>query len=432
MRHAEFRQQPEHFPTPRAPEFPPVFPAGGGPDRIWRTVSLPQSGPGTEARPGRPAVLHVVQQTDGGVARVVLDLVAHQIRGGSPAAVACPGGGMLADAVRALGAGVHPWRAGRTAGPLLAREVGQLAGIVAAAGPQLVHAHGPKAGLAVRLALRGRIPTVFQPHVWSFGPAGGVLDGPARRWERYGARWADRIVCVSETERRKGVAAGVEAVWTVVPNGVDTERFRPAAEGERRSLPPLVADLPGSAPLVVCVGRLCRQKGQDVLLAAWEQVLHRVPNARLVLVGDGPGADALGASAPASVRFAGDEADSAPWYRAADLVVVPSRWESMALTPLEAMACGRPVVVTDVAGTRESLPPGHALFCTTPAQDPYALATAVGDLLLNGPLRRTLGRQGRQHVLAAHDVRHSASAISDVYREVSAARPAGGRGPAAR
>lgn len=414
---------------PRAPEFPPVPAAGGGSDGHRRTASHPPAGR-THPRPVRPAVLHVVQQTDGGMARVVLDLVAHQIRGGTPVAVACPVGGVLADAVHALGAGVHGWRAGRSAGPLLAREVGQLARIVAAAGPQLVHAHGPKAGLAARLALRGRVPTVFQPHGWPFGAAGGVLAGPARRWERYGARWADRIVCVSETERRKGQAAGVEAAWTVVPNGVDTERFRPAAEGAGRNLPSLVADLPGSAPLVVCVGRLCRQKGQDVLLAAWDQVLRRLPNARLVLVGDGPGADALRASAPVSVRFAGDEPDSAPWYRAADLVVVPSRWESMALTPLEAMACGRPVVVTDVAGTRESLPPGHALFCTTPPQDPYALATAVGDLLLNGPLRRTLGRQGRQHVLATHDVRHSASAISDVYREVSAARPTGA-GPAA-
>lgn len=376
-------------------------------------------------------MLHVVQQTDGGMARVVLDLVAHQIRGGVPVAVACPGGGMLAEAVRGLGGGVHRWRAGKRVGPLLAWEVGRLARIVAASSPLLVHAHGPRAGLAARLAVRGRLPTVFQPHVWSFEVAGGFLAGPARRWERYGARWAARIVCVSETERLKGVAAGVEALWAVVPNGVDTERFRPPAEDVRPDLPPLVADLPGSAPLVVCVGRLCHRKGQDVLLASWEQVLRRVPNARLVLVGDGPGADALRAAAPVSVRFAGDQADAAPWYRAADLVVVPSRRESMALTPLEAMACGRPVVVTDVAGTRESLPPGHALFCTTPVQDPHALATAVGDLLLNGPLRGTLGRQGRQHVLAAHDVRHSASAIADVYRELPATRAAVG-GPAAR
>ncbi|MER7001120.1 glycosyltransferase [Streptomyces sp. NPDC000410] len=376
-------------------------------------------------------MLHVVQPVDGGVARVVTDLVTDQIRTGLRVAVACPRGG-LADAVRGLGAEVHAWRAARSPGPLLPAEVRQLGRLVARVRPYLVHAHSAKAGLATRLAVRGRIPTVFQPHAWSFEAVGGVTARLARRWERYGARWADRIVCVSEAERRTGERAGIAARWTVIRNGVDTERFRPPPErpeGGPRPLPPLVADLPVSAPLVVCVGRLCRQKGQDVLLSAWEQVLRRLPNACLVLVGDGPDDDLLRSSAPASVRFAGSAPDAAPWYRAADLVVLPSRWEGMALAPLEAMACGRPVVVSDVDGARESLPPGHALFCLTPPEDPYALATAVSDLLLNAPLRTTLGRQGHQHVLSAHDVRHTADAVAQVYRDmadVTGAEPACG------
>ncbi|MFE7775416.1 glycosyltransferase [Streptomyces sp. NPDC057445] len=382
--------------------------------------------------PGRPpAVLHIVQPVDGGAARVVTDLVTDQIRTGLRVAVACPEGGALAAAVRGAGAEVHRWRAGRGSGPLLLPEVGQLARLVARVRPRIVHAHSGKAGLAARLAVRGRIPTVFQPHAWSFEAVGGATARLARRWERYGARWADRVVCVSEAEQRTGEQAGVRARWAVVPNGVDTGHFRPPCEERPRALPPLVADLPESAPLVVCVGRLCRQKGQDVLLAAWEQVLRRLPNACLVLVGDGPEADSLRASAPVSVRFAGSVRDAAPWYRAADLVVVPSRWEGMALTPLEAMACGRPVVVTDVDGARESLPPGHALFSLTPPQDPYALATAVGDLLLNAPLRATLGRQGHQHVLATHDVRQTADAVADVYRDLVGVRP-GCREPVGR
>ncbi|MFC5801034.1 glycosyltransferase [Streptomyces formicae] len=380
----------------------------------------------------RPAVLHVVQPVDGGVAQVVSDLVADQVGAGLTAAVACPASGALADAVRALGADVHPWRARRAPGPLLPLEIRQLAGVLERVRPQVVHAHGVRAGLAARFALRGRIPTVFQPHIWSFEAVGGVTAWLARRWERYGARWADQVVCVSEAEQRAGERAGIDARWTVIPNGVDTRRFRPSAEDRPRALPPLVADLPESAPLVVCVGRLCRQKGQDMLLAAWEHVLRRLPNACLVLVGDGPDAEELRANAPASVRFAGAAPDVASWYRAADLVVLPSRWEGMALPPLEAMACGRPVVVTDVGGARESLPPGHALFCLTPSRDPYALATAVADLLLNAPLRATLGRQGHQHVLSAHDVRHAAGAVADVYREVAGVDPVRRRKPLVR
>lgn len=172
------------------------------------------------------------------------------------------------------------------------------------------------------------------------------------------------------------------------------------------------------APLVVCVGRLCRQKGQDVLLSAWESVLARVPGARLVLVGDGPDRARLTARAPASVLFTGTVADAAPWYRAADLVVLPSRWEGMALAPLEAMACGRPVVVTDVDGAREGLPPALVPHCVVPPEDPAALADAAAALLLDAPLRASLGRRGRAHVRSAHDVRHTAAAVAALYGDL--------------
>ncbi|WP_420713241.1 glycosyltransferase family 4 protein, partial [Streptomyces sp. Tu 6176] len=127
------------------------------------------------------------------------------------------------------------------------------------------------------------------------------------------------------------------------PTGTtDTTGTSPATAGDTPHAP--------HAPLVVCVGRLCRQKGQDVLLRAWGPVAERVPGARLVLVGDGPDHDRLRDLAPPSVAFTGAVADPLPWYRAADVVVLPSRWEGMALAPLEAMACARPVVAADVGG----------------------------------------------------------------------------------
>jgi glycosyltransferase involved in cell wall biosynthesis len=90
----------------------------------------------------------------------------------------------------------------------------------------------------------------------------------------------------------------------------------------------------------------------------------------------------------------------------------------MALAPLEAMACGRPVVVTDVDGARESLPPELRPHCLVPAGDPAALAGAVADLLLDPALRASLGRRARRHILAAHDARHTAAAVADVYRDL--------------
>ncbi|MFD8210822.1 glycosyltransferase family 4 protein [Streptomyces sp. NPDC059695] len=370
--------------------------------------------------PGSVTVLHAVQPGDGGVARVVVDLVRLQRAAGLRVAVACPPGTALSAAVRAEGAETHDWRAGRDPGPSVLRETRELARLVRTVRPGLVHAHSAKAGLCARLAVRGRIPTVYQPHAWSFEAVEGRTAAVARRWERFAARWTARILCVSEAERRTGEEAGVAAAWSVVHNGVDTARF--ATGG-----PP---DNP--APTVVCVGRLCRQKGQDVLLAAWPAVLAEVPTARLVLVGDGPDERALRSAAGPSVRFTGAVDDTVPWYRAADVVVLPSRWEGMALAPLEAMAAGRPVVVSDVDGARESLPPAHEPLCLVPSGDPAALATALGRLLGRPELRHRLGREAHEHVLSRFDVRRTGAAVADVYRELAGARGAEHREPIAQ
>lgn len=366
--------------------------------------------------------LHVVQPGDGGVARVVVDVVGAQLDLGMRVAVACPPGTPLALAADARGADVHPWPAGREPGPRLVAESRRIAALVELVRPDLVHAHSAKAGLAARIAVRGRVPTVYQPHAWSFEAVDGVTGALARGWERWAARWTDRVICVSEAERRRGEHAGVRAPWTVVHNGVDAQRFR---AGPGRADARAALGLPASAPLVVCVGRLCRQKGQDTLLEAWPAALDRVPQARLVLVGDGPAAGALRTAARLttarhSVTFAGAVPDATPWYRAADLVVQPSRWEGMALAPLEAMAGGRPVLLTDVDGARESLPPGHETYCLVRPDDPAALGAALALLLQRPVLREALGRQAQQHVRRHFDVRRAGAAIADVYREVTA------------
>ncbi|MFE5602362.1 glycosyltransferase [Streptomyces coelicoflavus] len=391
----------------------------------------------------RPRVLHLTQPVDGGVARVVTDLTRAQLAAGLRVAVACPDGS-LADRLRSLGADVRSWPATRSPGPALVPEVRRLVHVLEDVRPDLVHAHSAKAGLAGRLAVRGRIPTVFQPHAWSFEAVGGAAGLLALGWERWAARWAARTVCVSEAERLRGVRAGLRGPWSVVPNGIDLTRFdtdapREAPAPEDPAEPGDPGDPGGvrlrhgigpDAPLAVCVGRLCRQKGQDLLLNAWEAVRVRVPGARLVLVGDGPDRARLAARAPASVFFAGTVADTAAWYRAADLVVLPSRWEGMALAPLEAMACGRPVVVTDVDGAREGLPPALVPHCLVPPADPAALADAVAALLLDAPLRASLGRQGRAHVRSAHDVRRTTAAVAALYDGLLADGPSADVAPA--
>ncbi|MER6214603.1 glycosyltransferase family 4 protein [Streptomyces sp. NPDC001674] len=369
-------------------------------------------------------VLHLVQPVDGGVARVVTDLAAAQSAAGLRVVVACPDAGVLPGGARAAGAEVLTWRAGRSPGPGLPAEVLGAARLIRRVRPDLLHAHSAKAGLAGRMAVRGSLPTVFQPHAWSFDAVGGTTAALALRWERAGARWADRVLCVSEAERRAGQSEGIHARWAVIRNGVDLTRFRPGHadrdrdRAEARASLRLPATLQGAGPLAVCVGRLCPQKGQDVLIRAWPEVSATVPGARLALVGDGPDAERLRRTAPPGVHFAGSVADIRPWLRAADLVVLPSRWEGMALAPLEAMACGRPVLVSDVSGARESLPSGHGRLCLVPPDDPTALAKALGRLLAEPRLLTELGEQAQQHARTEFDVRRTTDAVTGLYHEL--------------
>ncbi|MGW3297117.1 glycosyltransferase [Streptomyces xiamenensis] len=372
-------------------------------------------------------VLHVAQPTGGGVAQVVTDLVRTQTASGIRTALLCPPGGPLGGAARAAGAEVRDWVAGREPGGNLPWEAAFVARAVRGLRPDVVHLHSAKAGLAGRLGLRGRVPTVFQPHAWSFEAAEGVTRRAAVRWERLATRWADRVVCVSEAERDLGLRAGITARWSVIRNGIDLGRYPAAGEVDRRQARAALAavhGLPQRAPLVVCVGRLCRQKGQDLLLAAWRRVLERVPGARLVLVGDGPERARLEAMAdPRHVLFAGHTDDPVPWYTAADLVVQPSRWEGMALAPLEAMAVGRAVLLSDVGGGRESLAPGQADACLVPAGDVAALGQAMTALLTAPERRRALARAAQAHTRATCGTDTMAAAYAELYADVR--RPCG-------
>jgi glycosyltransferase involved in cell wall biosynthesis len=270
-----------------------------------------------------------------------------------------------------------------------------------------VHLHSSKAGLAGRLALRGRRPTLFQPHGWPWQAGGGLVGAAAIRWERIAARWTTALVCVSDAERVAGVEHGVRAAYEVVPNGVDLAQFTPAGV-QARSAARLALGLATDAPVVTCVGRLDDQKGQATLIRAWADVVRDAPASRLLLVGDGPRRAELERLArevaPGTVVFTGTRSDVERCYAAADVVAFSSRWgEAMALTPLEAMASGRPVVATDVAGIRESL--GDGCGAVVPPGDEAALARELSARLADPARAAGEGVTARAHAERTLDLR---------------------------
>jgi len=369
--------------------------------------------------PRRLHVLHVSVPTSDGVANVALGYLRDQVDRGWNVSIACPSDGYLGFDARSVGAQVRWWRAGSgSAG--LAGEMSRLKRIVEDTTPDVVHLHSARAGMVGRLLLRDRVPTVFQPHAWSFlTETRGVRRGPLR-WERYATRWTSELICVSESERRVAEGLGVQAPTLVLPNGVDVSVFRPQGERDRVAAR---KDLGlEDVPTVVCVGTLCLQKGQQDLLADWPEIRAQVPEARLVLVGDGPDRRSLSRQAAAleGVQMVGRRSDVGTWLAAADVVAVPSRWEGMALVPLEAMACARSVVATDVTGIVDSVP-GNA-GAIVPAGDGPAFVAALVRRLIDPDLAEDEGWNGRTHVERHHDAGRSARELSRAYLRLVGAR----------
>ncbi len=242
------------------------------------------------------------------------------------------------------------WNAVRSPGPSVLREMRQLKNIISQQQPDLVILHAAKAGLAGRLAIRGSVPTIFVPHAWSFNAAKGIIAPMSVAWERLATRWCDELVCVSADELAEGRQRRIGGAMTVIDNGVDLSRYCPSD----RKLARKGLNLPDS-PTVVCVGRLAYQKGQDLLVRIWSKVQASVPGAQLLLVGSGPMEAALREQAGDGVHFVGPQDNIQPFLAAANVVVVPSRWEAGCLVVLEAMASGRCVVSTEVSGARRAL-----------------------------------------------------------------------------
>lgn len=359
-------------------------------------------------------VLHVAQPEHAGVPVAVAAMARAQLAAGLDVSVACPPQSILWRELAGAGALLARWPATREPGPGLAREATALARLVRAAGPDLIHLHAAKAGLAGRLVVRGRRATIFQPQAWSFEAASGPLRSAVIGWERLAARWADRIVCVSADERRRALAVRVRGRFAEIPNGVDLERWHAAdadeAQAARRAL-----GLP-DGPLAVCVARIARQKGVDVLLDAWPLV--SAPGAELVIVGDGSDRAALEARGVPGVRWAGAREDVGRWLAAADVVVLPSRWEGASLALLEAMARARSIVATDVGGASETLEPGAGAVVAV--EDAPALAAAIERRLLDPELARREGAAGRRRAEERYDWRAVNRRIAELYETVLA------------
>ncbi|WP_067500545.1 glycosyltransferase [Actinoplanes sp. TFC3] len=292
--------------------------------------------------------------------------------------------------------------------------------------PGVAHAHFWMSGLAaVTAARRCDVPVLQTYHALGTVKRrhqGDADTSPQHRvaYERELGRVVDRIVVQCQDEVSELLRMGLpRAGMALVPSGVNTELFRPDGPAEPR----------GASRRILTVGRLVERKGYEDLIRA----LPMVPGAELVVVGgppEGPIEDhpyarkllalARHCNVADRVRLAGavPPAQMPRWYRSADVLAAAPWYEPFGLTPLEAMACGVPVVATAVGGLTDTVVDGVTGDLVTP-RDPRALGAALRRLL-NDDVRR-VGYAAAAADRAAHSYswRRVAARLAALYAQVT-------------
>jgi glycosyltransferase involved in cell wall biosynthesis len=352
----------------------------------------------------------------GGAERVVVESLRSVAEHGDEAALLAATGPLDADLA---GLPLQRWLLpqGRTKRALLGSAAAARRA-VASFRPDIVHAHNVRVAAITRLGIQAARPLGRPPLLVTYH---GVPETETKTAARL-LRVADAIVCVSAGLEAQLAANGVPSErLSVIPNGVpDASPLDPARAASLRAELGIAAE----APLVAVVGRLVPQKAHDRFLGAAARVVAAVPEARFLVIGDGPlraESEALSAKLDLTdaVTFTGLRSDATDLIGISDLLVFSSVWEGLSIAALEALARGVPVVSTEVDGSAELLGSGAGVVV---AQDDIALADGIIVALADPVARQRMGAEGR----LLHAERFSTARMMQRYRAVYAALGAAG------
>jgi glycosyltransferase involved in cell wall biosynthesis len=250
--------------------------------------------------------------------------------------------------------------------------------------------------------------------------SGFVLKSYYRFFERFTFHSSRCIIAPSQAYRMLLIRMGVNPEKIrVAPYGVDLSRFNPAQNSENFKK---YFNLEGSK-VILTVGRLNYQKGFHHLLKAMPKILLQVPNAKLVIVGEGELmtnlrnlSNSLGIANRVIFTGALSQSSVNEAYASADVFVLPSLFESLGISMLEAQAMGKPVIGTRVGGLPETLIENKSGILVE-AEKPNELAKATIRLLLDQDLAKSMGQYGRKFIERSYDLEKSIDTILSLYEE---------------
>jgi glycosyltransferase involved in cell wall biosynthesis len=368
----------------------------------------------------RPKILHVTQST-GGVETSLLLLLRHLDRQRFEFHLACPPHTKLAVGARALGIPVYEIPMVRRVDPWWdCLALARLVRLLRRERYALLHAHSAKGGYLGRLAARlaGRPRTVYSPRAFSYLSQRGVARTVFLALERLAVPWTDLLHATSESEKTRAVreVGFPSARVVVIPNSVDLAQAETVHSGR-----------PVGDGTVLTVGRLAYQKNPEMFVRVARRVLDHFPGTKFAIVGAGF-ASPLERRVAALIRSLGLEGDVeiVPWadraktlnlMGACSVFVLTSRFEGMPNTVLEAMMLRKPVVATDVDGSRDVLGAGTGGFLV-PLDDDQAMADRVIGLLGDPTLARRVGEAGRQRVRDCYDIHRNAETVDALYGQL--------------
>ena len=357
------------------------------------------------------AVLQVARPVGGGMLKHIATLLRGLYQHGIACAVAAPP--EVLRAVGPLAMGVHSLSIEDRPSLRDIRSAAHLAAIVARVRPRVVHAHGFRAAWVCALAgvVSPLPPLVVTVH---------NLLPPSRRISNACVRTAlghaHTVICITHAVAGSLAGAGIHPrSVAIIPNAVEPPTNVKPRQQMRADL-----GLPEGIPVVLVVARLVEAKGVDWALKAHAVLRRSIPNAILLLAGDGPDMRALQALAERlgisdAVRFLGARQDVPSLMACADLCMVASVSEGQSIVALEAMAAGTPLVCTDAGGLPETVIHNQTGL-VVPAQNATALASAATALLTNREQALSLALTAKQEVARAFDWRRMVADTVAVYR----------------